>query len=137
MQQKKCLPARNFSHAKSLSVLPRCCHRHAYSAIAMLAMVLCMPMPMPMPLSLLSGTLAVLGEEKRREGVSGVKRRKGLHEAFRQPCRRSALGASNRHASFEGLRPRYKSLAQGTCEFRSDSLVIITSLLEDWMEAVR
>lgn len=35
------------------------------------------------------------------------------------------------------LRPRYKSLAQGTCEFRSDSLVIITSLLEDWMEAVR
>lgn len=91
MQQKKCLPARNFSHAKSLSVLPRCCHRHAYSAIAMLAMVLCMPMPMPMPLSLLSGTLAVLGEEKRREGVSGVKRRKGLHEAFRQPCRRSAL----------------------------------------------
>lgn len=101
----------------------------------MLAMVLCMPMPML--LSLLSGTLAVLGDEKRREGVSGVKRRKGLHEAFRQPCRRSALGASNRHASFEGLRPRYKSLAQGTCEFRSDSLVIITSLLEDWMEAVR
>jgi hypothetical protein len=88
-----------------------------------------------MLLSLLSGTLAVLGDEKM--GVEGVERRKGLHEAFRQPCRRSALGASNRHASFEGLRPRYKSLAQGTCEFRSDSLVIITSLLEDWMEAVR
>ena len=101
-------------------------------------MVLCMPMPML--LSLLSGTLAVLGDEKRREGVSGVKRRKGLHEAFRQPCRRSALvqavQATDTHHSRE-LRPRYKSLAHGTCEFRSDSLVIITSLLEDWMEAVR
>lgn len=54
-------------------------------------------------------------------------------------------GASRRHASFDAvqreLTPRYKSLAKGTCEFRSDSLGSIVITLEsafagaeDWTE---
>jgi hypothetical protein len=84
-----------------------------------MAMVLCMSMPLSF-----SGKLAVLG-------VEGAQAKKGLHEAFRQPCRRStlvqAVQATDTHHSRE-LRPRYKSLAHGTCEFRSDSLVVIAQV---------
>lgn len=121
--------------------VPRCCHRHAdnttnppaYSAIAM---VLCMSMPLS-----LYGTLAVLGgnQRGRRKGV----KRKRLARSLPPTLSPIRPGADNRHASFEAcereLRPRYKSLAKGTCEFRADSLVINLKSafqVEDWMRAV-
>ena len=132
---------RNFSRAKSLSaysVLPPPCrqyyHPPAYSTIAM---VLCMSMPLA-----LYGTLAVLGDPAKASRASSEKRLARSLPPTLSPIR---PGASGRHASFDAvqraLRPRYKSLAQGTCEFRSDSLGSIVMTLksafagaEDWTE---
>lgn len=130
-QPSACMPQenRNFSHAKSLSacsVLPPPCrqyyHPPAYSTIAM---VLCMSMPLA-----LYGTLAVLGDPAEASRASSGKKR--LARSLPPTLSPIRPGASCRHASFDAaqreLRPRYKSLAQGTCEFRSDSLgsIVIT-----------
>ena len=81
----------------SSSVLPPACRKPYYHppACSTIAMVLCMSMPLA-----LYGTLAVLGDPERRRGRRA---KKGLHEAFRQPCRRSALvqAADTHHSSLE------------------------------------
>lgn len=127
--QNLCLPA-------CPSVLPRCCHRHAdnpttpacmfnYSHALLLWSSACPCLSRST--ARLPCWAATLDQKRRRA-------KKGLHEAFRQPCRRSALvrAADTHHHSTlaqRELRPRYKSLAKGTCEFRSDSLgsiIVIT-----------
>ena len=120
------------------SVLPPPCRQYyrppAYSTIAM---VLCMSMPLA-----LYGTLAVLGDPAKASRASSEKRLARSLPPTLSPIR---PGASGRHASFDAvqreLRPRYKSLAKGTCEFRSDSLGSIVMTLksafvgaEDWTE---
>ena len=134
-EKNACQPETSHMQNLCLPVPPRCCHRRAdhttvtivppaYSAIAM---VLCMSKPLS-----LYGTLAVLGgnQRGRRKGV----KRKRLARSLPPTLSPIRPGASGRHASFDAvqraLRPRYKSLAQGTCEFRSDSLGSIVITLE-------
>jgi hypothetical protein len=79
-------------------------------------MVLCMPMPLS-----LSGTLAVLGDEKWASKASSEEKactKPSANPVADPPwCKQPTRIIRGLRAT---LRPRYKSLAQGTCEFRSD-----------------
>lgn len=55
-----------------------------------------------------------------RHACRAGRKRKASCKAFRQPCRRSQAQAPDTH-HLERLRPRYRSLAQRTCELRSFS----------------
>ena len=81
----------------------------------------------------------------RPRGRRGCRAKKRLARSLPPTLSPIRPGASGRHASFDAvqreLRPRYKSLAKGTCEFRSDSLGSIVMTLksafagaEDWTE---
>lgn len=141
-QQKKCMPTRNFSHAKSLSACPSvlpplcrpynqpaCIFRYSYG-------------PLHVHASLTFRHACRAGRQPEREGVERASSEKGLHEAFRQPCRRSALvQATDTHHS--RLRAETETALQksGHGHVRVSGGLTRHQLesafqVEDWMRAV-